>query len=104
MIIKYANRKDEKILGNERKIKQYYGKHHKNLSIRLSELRAANCLCEIPDVPPPRRHKLKGGYAKCWGIDISANYRIIIEPSGTYSIDDLQTINEIKILNIEDYH
>ena len=104
MIVKYCRRKDEKILTNERKIKQYYGKHYKNLIVRLSELRAAESLIEIPNVPPPRRHKLTGVFSNCWGVDISPNYRLVIEPCGNYDINYLETIKEVKLVAIEDYH
>ena len=105
MIVHYNSSKDEKILCNERLLYKNYKKEHaKKIQSRLTELEAANNLGEIPQIPPPRRHKLRGEYQMCWGIDYSPNYRIIIEPYGTYNIDDLTTITEIKILKLEDYH
>lgn len=104
MILHYASSKDEKIFQNERLIKKYYGKDGENIINRLSELRAANNLEEIPPVPPPRRHKLSNNMKNCWGIDYSKNDRIIIEPAGEFDIEDLKTITEIKIIKLEDYH
>lgn len=61
-------------------------------------------MAEIPEVPPPRRHKLEGRYKNCWGIDYSKNDRIIIQPVGDYDINDLTTITEILIVVLGDYH
>ena len=52
----------------------------KKFQITVQELRAANNLSEIPDCPPPRRHKLSGNLKDYWGIDYSKNYRFIIRP------------------------
>lgn len=95
----------KKILTNERMIKKtIYSVFIKKIINRMSEIRAANNLDEIPHLPPPRRHKLEGDYNDCWGIDISKNFRIVLKPIGKWNESDLKTINEIKILSIEDYH
>lgn len=104
MILHYASTRDEKIFRNERLIKKYYGKDSTKISIRLTEFQAANNLGEIPDTPPPRRHKLQGNRKNCWGIDYSKNYRFILEPYGDFDINDLSTIVEVKIVSLEDYH
>ncbi len=104
MNIEYSSNKLEKILTNPRLLKKHYGKDFNRLSMRLSELRAANSLFDIPEVPPPRRHKLYGEWENCWGIDYSKNYRIILRPIGNFDLDDLKTINEIEILDLLDYH
>lgn len=104
MKLHYASNKDEKIFQNERLIKKYYGNNSVKISNRLSELRAANNLGEIPETPPPRRHKLQGSRKNCWGIDYSKNYRFILEPYGEHDINDLSTIVEVKIVSLEDYH
>lgn len=70
MEITYATRKLEHILTDIRLLKKYYSKDFKRLSHRLSELRAANNLSEIPIVPPPRRHKLGGEFKDCWELII----------------------------------
>lgn len=104
MVLHYPSKKDEKILTNERLIKKEYGNLAGKIMIRLSELRVVDCLAEISELPPPRRHKLEGKYANCWGLDLSANFRMIIQPEGNYQIEDLNTITEVKIVSIEDYH
>lgn len=104
MKIHYNSVKLEKILTDLRLLKKFYGKDHIKISHRLSELRVANNLNEIPDVPPPRRHKLSSNYKDCWGIDYSKNYRIILRPIGKFDINDLTSITEVEIVDMEDYH
>ena len=104
MEISYAGKKLEKILTNERMIKKQYAAFYKKIINRMSEIRAANNLDEIPHIPPPRRHKLEGNYIDCWGIDVSKNFRIVLRPIGDWDESDLKTINKIQILSIEDYH
>lgn len=104
MTIHYISKKDKKILTDERLILRHYGRLAKKVMYRLSELRAANSLNDIPPIPPPRRHKLEGNYKNEWGIDVSKNYRIVIGPYGTYDINNLETIKEIVLIRIEDYH
>lgn len=104
MEVSYASNRLEKILTNERKIKSQYTQFYKRLINRMSEIRAAKNLEEIPHIPPPRRHKLKGYYNDCWGIDVSKNFRIVLRPVGDWNEYDLKTINKIQILSIEDYH
>ncbi|MBN2796524.1 MAG: plasmid maintenance system killer protein [Clostridia bacterium] len=104
MLIEYSSNKLEKILNSPRLIKKHYGKNSNRLVIRLSELRAATSLSDIPDVPPPRRHKLTAEYDGCWGIDYSKNFRIILKPIGSFEIHDLSTIKEVMIIDLRDYH
>lgn len=104
MKIHYSSRKLEKTLNDQRLIKKCYGKFSTKILIRLSEIRAANNLNEIPNVPPPRRHKLTLDYDGCWGIDYSKNYRLILEPVGEFDINDLTTITKVKIVDLRDYH
>ncbi|PKM67565.1 MAG: plasmid maintenance system killer protein [Firmicutes bacterium HGW-Firmicutes-2] len=104
MNIEYSSNKLEKILTNPRLLKKHYSKDFKRLSIRLSELRAANNLSDIPEVPPPRRHKLHGEWTDCWGIDYSKNYRIILRPIGEFDLENIKSITEIEIIDLLDYH
>lgn len=104
MRIYYSSTKLDKILSDIRLIKKYYGNDYIKISNRLSELRAANNLNDIPEVPPPRRHKLTGNYKDCWGVDYSKNDRIIFRPVGDFDINDLRTIVEVQIIDLGDYH
>lgn len=104
MEITFKDNKLENTLTNPRRLKKAYGSHWKSIRNRLSELKAADSLDQIPNVPPPRRHKLVGDYKNRWGIDYSKNCRIVIEPVGDYDIEDLSTIKEVKIVYVGNYH
>lgn len=104
MVLHYSTRKMGRILTSLRLIRKYYSNDYDRLTNRLSELRAANNLSEISELPPPRRHKLNGEYKYCWGIDYSKNDRIVVKPEGEFCIDDLATITEIEIVTLGDYH
>ncbi|MBY7144593.1 type II toxin-antitoxin system RelE/ParE family toxin [Virgibacillus sp. NKC19-3] len=104
MKISYSKKKLERILTNERLIKKHYTPYYQKLQNRLSELRAANNLAEIPHIPPPRRHKLVGNYENCWGIDVAKNVRIVLKPNHENTKIDAAIINHVEIIKIEDYH
>ncbi len=104
MEIEYSTNKLQKILTDPRLIKKYYGNDYNKIVNRLSELAAADNLAEIPETPPPRRHKLNGNLDGCWGISISPNDRIIIKPIGNFDMNDLSSIKMVSIVDIQDYH
>ena len=104
MNIQFASRKMEAIVTNERLRQKKYGQLSRLIASRLAELEAANSLAEIPEGPPPRRHKLTGDFTNCWSVSISQNYRIILSPIGEYDKTVLSSITEVEILDICDYH
>ena len=104
MEISYSSKKLEKILKDDRLLHKYYSNDYQRIKNRISEIKAANNLSEIPETPPPRRHKLYGDYKGCWGIDYSKNDRIIIRPVGEFDINDLSSIDTVEIVELEDYH
>ncbi|MHC1691952.1 MAG: type II toxin-antitoxin system RelE/ParE family toxin [Sphaerochaetaceae bacterium] len=104
MVIFFSSGKQQRILDDERLLRKHYGKLADKIMIRLAELEAALSLEDIPSVPPPRRHKLIGSKLDLWGVDVSKNYRIVLEPQGQWDRADLSTVREVKILDIEDYH
>lgn len=104
MVISYSTKRMEKILTDDRLIKKYYSNDYQRIKNRLSEMKAANNLLEIPESPPPRRHKLYGDYNDCWGINYSKNDRFVIRPKGEFDINDLSSIVAIEVVELEDYH
>lgn len=102
--ITYSSKKLEKTLLDEKLIKKEYGEMAQGVMNRMSELRAATCLNDIPVTPPPRRHKLEPRSENKWGISYYKNYRIIFSAVGDFDANDLSSIIEIKILELEDYH
>ena len=92
-----------KTLNNESSIKKNYGNLANKICIRLSLLEVAEKLSDIPDVPPTRRHKLKGRFEGCWAIDIEKNWRLVLKPDKS-SETEVNEITEITIIDIVDYH
>ena len=78
-------------------------KHHlgygNSLINRMSELRCAPTLADIPTVPPPRCRKLSD-HPPRWAINLTGGYRLIIEPSGEFGTNDPNTISEVTIIEI----
>ena len=89
-----------KKMKDEKTIARYYGKLAGRIVLSLSVLNVADCLEDVPNVPPTRRHKLEGE-PNHWAIDLSANWRMIIEGLDG---DEPSSISEIKIVRVEDYH
>lgn len=104
MNIEYANKSMEHILEDEKLIRKHYGFIETKLINRMSDLRIARNLSQVSQLPPPRRHKLTGNWKGCWGIDLSKNHRLVIRPMGSFELNNLATITDIKIEAIEDYH
>lgn len=102
MKIRFQTKKLEKILTNDKLIKQNYNLLYKNIKARLTELLAVDNLSLITHKPPPRRHKLKG-YDNCYAVDLSRNYRLLFCATNK-EIIELKEIKDITIIGIEDYH
>jgi proteic killer suppression protein len=62
---------------------------------RLAVLRAADKFSQLYGFQALRLHPLKGNRSGQYGIIITANYRLIIEKI---------TVDEVRIVNLEDYH
>ena len=99
----FFEHKIEKKLSDQVTIKRYYGKLADKIVIRLSILQGAECLDDIPNIPPTRRHKLSGNYSNCWAIDIDKSWRIILK-SPDVNLEDPKDIREVIIVDIVDYH
>ena len=111
MIITFKTRKLKNIYDSSRDIFRVYGEvRGKAIMNRMSVLKAATCLEEVPVVKPCRRHELSHKRKGQFAVDITRNYRLIFEPNNNplpLRKDgglDLGKITEIKILEVEDYH
>lgn len=80
------------------------------LKKRMTFLKAANNLYQVPITPPFRRHQLKGNYAGCFSVDLKQPYRLIFKPANNPlpRLDDegldLTRVTDIEIISVEDYH
>jgi proteic killer suppression protein len=110
MEIEYKTNKLEKSLASPRDILAYYGTRAKLVKQRMDEFKAAVTLHDILLLPKANLHQLTQRYTGCLAVDISANYRIIIEPNHNpvpLKDDnglDYKSVTKIKILEIVDYH
>ena len=110
MEIEYKTNKLEKSLASPRDILANYGIRAKLVKQRMDEFKAAVTLHDILLLPKANLHQLTQKYTGCLAVDISANYRIIIEPNHNpvpLKDDnglDYKSVTKIKILEIVDYH
>jgi len=71
---------------------------------------ATPSLQDVPTDKPFRRHELTQNRKGQFAIDITKNWRLLLEPSNNplplYEDGglNLEKIDQIKILNVEDYH
>ncbi len=80
---------------------------------RLNEMKAADCVHTLYELPHLRLHKLDGDLKGNWAVKLDAAFRIVFRP---YCDDDiryllredgspnLHTVNCILIVGVEDYH
>lgn len=95
--IEYKTKKVEKICTDaDYAVKQLGSQVTRKLFQRIRELRAFECLADVPSNLPHRREKLKGE-ENLWSIRIDIAYRLIISP-----IDFKDDIRKIKIIRIEE--
>jgi len=106
MEIEFTNSKTKTIAEKYSKAIKKYGKEKADIVIeRLNELKAADTLQDIKNLPQTGLEPLKYSRSGQFSIETVKQYRIIIKPKGDYDINNLNTIKKIKILNLDlDYH
>lgn len=111
MQITFKTKKLKRIVDSSKDLFRVYGEvRGKRIRNRMSVLRAATCLEEVPVEKPDRRHELSHDRKGQFAVDITGNYRLVFEPNNNpipLRKDgglDLKRITEIKILEVEDYH
>ncbi|MFH0990995.1 MAG: killer suppression protein HigA [bacterium] len=87
-----------------------YGIRAKKVSQRLKELKAGSTLAVMKTIPAANCHPLSADREDQFAVDVSANFRMIIEPyhdplprkeDGSLDCDN---VTSIKILEVTDYH
>ena len=77
---------------------------------RLTQIKAADTLLDLPPTKPVRRHLLKGNRGGQFAVDLKHPFRLVFEPdhSPVPQLDDgsvdLTKVTEIRILEVVDYH
>lgn len=106
MEIEFANSKIKTIAEKYSKAIKKYGKEKAEIVMkRINELKAADTLQDIKNIPQTGLHPLKYSRRGQFAIETVKPHQIIIKPKGDYDINNLETIKKIKILNLNlDYH
>ncbi len=110
MKLAYKSRHLEKSLTDPKTMAATYGVRAKKVNQRIKELRAAATLAVMNTIPAANCHPLVGNRQIQFAVDISANWRIILEPdhdpvpSTADGGVDCERITAIRILEVEDYH
>lgn len=110
MELEFASDALRKRLEDDKAMLKAYGERAKPLRLRLTLLRQAVCLADVPHTPPPRRHKLSGTREGQFAVDLKHPWRLIFEPANDPlpRLDDgsldLAAVTKVKILDVTDYH
>ena len=76
----------------------------------MMELKAADTLNDMSNLPPTRCHELSGNRKRQFSVDINKNYRLFFIPANDPISEkenggpDKTRITEIEIIEIEDIH
>lgn len=103
----YSNNKVQKIIEDPSKLQKTVGfEIGRNVKKRLNQLESANNFNEyLTRIHLGKPHPLEGELEKCFGISVTVNYRLIIEPIADSL--DMESLKECKILDIKgvvEYH
>jgi len=105
MEISYKNNKLERSCDTEKSAKACYGLYAKKVVQRLGQLYAALDLTDIQKDPSARLHPLVGKRDGQFAINTKHPFRIVFVPEGNFNIEDISTIKNIRILEINiNYH
>lgn len=107
MQFEYQDEKVQKILCDAKLLQRKVGLEiGKKVKQRMNQLEAAENFNQyLTKIGFGKPHQLMGNLDKCFGISITANYRIVVEPLETEL--DIESLKNCKILNIRgvlDYH
>lgn len=77
----------------------------KGVKRKLNQLEASNNFKEFLDIGVGDPHPLVGNLDRCFGIKITGNYRLIVEPlSDGLDDDSLRKCKKIILKGVADYH
>lgn len=107
MQFEYQDEKVRKIICDAKVLQRKVGlEMGRKIKQRMNQLEAAENFNQyLTKIALGKPHPLDGNLDKCFGISITANYRIVVEPLETKL--DIESLKNCKILNIKgvlDYH
>ena len=111
MDITFRNRKLQRTLNSDEQLRRTYGDNlAKKNQMRLNILRGANNLALVPAVPPTQLHALTQNRKGQYAVNLDRRNRLVFAPNhdpiplredgGV----DLESVTEITILEVADYH
>lgn len=96
MEIKYESKQIEKMMSNMSKLVEKIGfQMARNVKKRYNQILASKDMSELLKNNLGHPHPLHGDLKGCYGIDITANYRLVVQPNGK---------NIIIVKGVMDYH
>ncbi len=111
MKVYFKTKKLEKVCNKQKEaVKAFGAKRAQRLLQRMMELKAADTLNDITNLPPARCHELSGNRKRQFSVDINRNYRMLFisvnnpTPEKDDGGLDKNQITEIEIIKIEDTH
>ena len=107
MDILFKNKKLEKQANERRRAEKELGTLRAKLYLkRLNELRDAECLEDVRNLPGAKYHELKGDLSGVFACNVDQPYRLLFEPLDCESSSptDWSEITAVKILKIDNYH
>lgn len=107
MQFEYKDEKVRKILCDDKLLQRKVGlEMGRKIKQRMNQLKAVDNFNQyLTKIALGKPHPLEGNLDKCFGISITANYRIVVEPLETEL--DIESLKNCKMLNIKgvlDYH
>ncbi len=111
MKIYFKTRKLEKVCNKKKEsVKAIGAENSRRLQQRMMELKAADTLNDISNLPPARCHELLGNRKRQFSVDIDRNYRLLFISANDPTPEkddgglDKKRITEVEIIGIEDTH
>lgn len=104
MELHYKSRKLEKTLTDDKQLCKSYGTLAKKIKQRINQLKSADNLGTIAQLPVLRLHPYKADPKGLWSIDIQQNWRILFTIGNNplpVSEDGCINIKEVTIIKIE---
>lgn len=111
MKVSFATNKLAKVMNDQAALVKGYGRLAKSIMSRLSTLRAAPTLDDVPKIPPDRCHQLTQNRDESFAVDLSRKDRLIFDvdqepiprkPDGR-SID-LKLVTAITVTEVSDHY
>lgn len=107
MQFEYQDDKVRKILCDDKLLQRKVGlEMGKKITKRMNQLKATEDFNQyLTKIALGKPHPLDGDLDKCFGISITANYRIVVGPLETeLDIESLKNCKKLNIKGVLDYH